>query len=144
MGGARSRRRCTGEVHFPGWKWTWPLMRNAFSFAAVGFFMLCCLTAQAQPNESVESIRARYERQRNEVAQKLRTQKIELMQLLGRDEPDPDQCKKKLDQILSTERKRQYLFIDEMFAVKNGMSEESWRDYRRSVIMMMMNKNGSR
>lgn len=63
------------------------------------------------------------------------------MKLMAVDTPDPDLCKKKLDQILSTERKRQYLFLDEMFAVKNQMSDETWRDYRRSVIMMMMNKN---
>ena len=96
--------------------------------------------ALAQPIESVESINARYERERREVAQKLRTQKIELMQLMAVDHPDPDQCKKKLDQILNTERKRQYLFLDEMFAVKQCMSQEDWRNYRRSIIMLMMNK----
>lgn len=98
----------------------------------------------AESAESVNSIRAKYEKQRAEVAQKLRTQKIELMKLMAVDSPDPDQCKKKLDQILATERKRQYLFIDEMFAVRQSMSETEWRDYRRSIIMMMMNKNSKR
>lgn len=96
---------------------------------------------KAQPSESVESIRGRFERQRSELSQTLRTQKIDLMKLMAVDTPDPDLCKKKLDQIISTERKRQYLFLDEMFAVRTGMTEEQWRDYRRSVIMMMMNKN---
>ena len=116
-------------------------MRMLKRVAVIGLTALLCLNAQAKPGESIESIRARYERQRSEVFQKLRTQKIELMQLMAVDTPDPDQCKKKLDQILATERKRQYLFLDEMFAVRIGMSEEAWRDYRRSIIMMMMNKN---
>jgi hypothetical protein len=107
----------------------------------VGLTALLCLSAHAKPKESVESIRARFERQRGEVSQELRRQKIELMQLMAVNTPDPDRCKKKLDQILSTERRRQYLFLDEMFAVRSGMSEEAWRDYRRSIIMMMMNKN---
>lgn len=109
--------------------------------------LISCLlatTVLAQPAESVESIRARFERQRGELAQKLRTQKIELIKLMAVDSPNPDQCKKKLDQILFTERRRQYLFLDEMFAVRQGMTEEEWRDYRRSIIMMMMNKNGKR
>jgi hypothetical protein len=109
--------------------------------ALVGLFALLTLTASAQPAESVESIRARFERQRGEMSQRLRTQKIELMKLMAVDSPDSDQCKKKLDQILATERRRQYLFLDEMFAVRNGMTAEEWRDYRRSIIMMMMNKN---
>ncbi|HIB68058.1 MAG TPA: hypothetical protein EYO33_23915 [Phycisphaerales bacterium] len=113
------------------------------SFSILGFLCLFNL-AVAEPVESVESIRARFERQRGEIAQKLRTQKIELIKLMAVDSPNPDQCKKKLDQILSTERKRQYLFLDEMFAVRQGMSDEEWRDYRRSVIMMMMNKTGSK
>ena len=102
------------------------------------------LSATAQPTESVSSIRAKYERQRSEIAQKLRAQKIDLMKLMAVDSPDPDLCKKKLDQILSTERKRQYLFLDEMFAVRQSMSEAEWRDYRRSIIMMMMNKKNRR
>lgn len=101
-------------------------------------------TGTAEPAESVGSIRSKYEKQRADVAQKLRTQKIELMKLMAVDSPDPDLCKKKLDQILATERRRQYLFIDEMFAVKQSMSEAEWRDYRRSIIMMMMNKNTKR
>lgn len=117
------------------------MTRTFTRLAVLGLTALLVVAAQAKPTESVESIRARYERQRGEVAQKLRTQKIELMQLMAVDTPDPDQCKKKLDQILFTERKRQYLFLDEMFAVKSTMSEEAWRDYRRSVIMMMMNKS---
>lgn len=78
------------------------------------------------------------------MAQRLRTQKIDLMKLMAVDTPDPDLCKKKLDQILATERRRQYLFLDEMFAVRQSMSETEWRDYRRSIIMMMMNKNSKR
>ncbi|MFA5508569.1 MAG: hypothetical protein WC314_13345 [Vulcanimicrobiota bacterium] len=115
-------------------------MRLSTRAAVLGFTALLCLSTLAQPVESVESIRARYERERGEISQKLRTQKIELMQLMAVDDPNPDQCKKKLDQILNTERKRQYLFLDEMFAVKQRMSPDDWRDYRRSVIMMMMNK----
>jgi Family of unknown function (DUF6082) len=107
----------------------------------LGLLIFLTLTTQAQPTDSVDSIRRRFERQRAEISQKLRTQKIELMTLMAIDDPDPDQCKKKLDQILSTERRRQYLFLDEMFALRNGMSKEEWRDYRRSIIMMMMNKN---
>lgn len=103
--------------------------------------LLLTTYCSAQPSESVESIRARFERQRSEVSSKLRTQKIELMKLMAVDKPDPDLCKRKLDQILSTERRRQYLFLDEMFAVRSGMTETQWRDYRRSIIMMMMNKN---
>lgn len=98
----------------------------------------------AQPAESVSSIRAKFERQRSEIAQRLRTQKIDLMKLMAVDSPNPDLCKKKLDQILSTERKRQYLFLDEMFAVRQSMSDAEWRDYRRSIIMMMMNKQNRR
>lgn len=111
---------------------------------ALALLTVVTASSLAQPADSVESIRARYERQRSEVSQRLRTQKIELMKLMAVDSPDPDQCKKKLDQILSTERKRQYLFLDEMFAVRQGMTEEAWRDYRRSVIMMMMNKNSGK
>ena len=117
-------------------------LRSATRLCRVlALIILVSTGSMAQPAESVETIRARYERQRSEVSQRLRTQKIELMKLMAVDSPDPDQCKKKLDQILSTERKRQYLFLDEMFAVRQGMSEEAWRNYRRSVIMMMMNKN---
>lgn len=117
-----------------------PGLKQLYFLTVFGMTLLLFAAAQAKPSESLESIRARFERQRSEVAQKLRTQKIELMQLMAVDTPDPDQCKKKLDQILFTERKRQYLFLDEMFAVKSSMSQEAWRDYRRSIIMMMMNK----
>jgi len=116
------------------------------SFALKIFFLFAILlnSTLAQPGESVESIRAKFERQRKEISLRLRTQKIELMKLMAVDQPDSDQCKRKLDQILATERKRQYLFLDEMFAVKSGMTSEEWRDYRRSIIMMMMNKNKHR
>ena len=96
--------------------------------------------AVAQPKESLESIKGRYDRQRQDVAGKLRTQKIELMKLMALDNPNSDHIKKKLTQILETEEERQSLFIDEMFAVRQAMSEQEWRDYRRSVIFMMMDK----
>lgn len=122
-------------------------MRNRsfrLHFCVALLFTFLFAPALAQQPDPVASTRARYERQRAELSDRLRTQKIELIQLMAMDSPDPDQCKKKLDQILSTERKRQYLFLDEMFAVRQGMGEEAWRDYRRSVIMMMMNKTGGR
>ena len=119
------------------------MILSKFILPILGLLCLANLVT-AEPVESVESIRARFERQRGEIAQKLRTQKIELIKLMAVDSPNPDLCKKKLDQILSTERKRQYLFLDEMFAVRQGMTDEEWRDYRRSVIMMMMNKTGTK
>jgi uncharacterized membrane-anchored protein YhcB (DUF1043 family) len=100
------------------------------------------LSVAAQPKESLDSIRARFDRQRQEVSQKLRTQKVELMKLMALDNPNSSHIKKKLNQILETEEERQYLFVDEMFAVRNAMTEQEWRDYRRSVIFMMMDKKG--
>ena len=99
-------------------------------------------TSSAQPRESLESIRARYERQRRDVSEKLRSQKVELMKLMALDNPSAEHIKKKLNQILETEEERQHLFVDEMFAVRGAMSEQEWRDYRRSVIFMMMDKKG--
>lgn len=96
----------------------------------------------AEPKESLDSIRARFDRQRQEVSEKLRTQKVELMKLMALDNPNSDHIKKKLNQILETEEERQYLFVDEMFAVRNAMTDQEWRDYRRSVIFMMMDKKG--
>lgn len=102
------------------------------------------LAAQAQPKEAVDSIKGRYERQRQEISVKLRSQKIELMKLISLDSPSEAQIKKKLEQILETERQRQYLFVDEMFAVRESMTEQQWRDYRRTLILMMMSKNSSK
>lgn len=82
----------------------------------------------------------RYERQRRDLSEKLRSQKVELMKLMALDNPSPEHIKKKLNQILETEEERQHLFVDEMFAVRGAMSEAEWRDYRRSVIFMMMDK----
>lgn len=107
-------------------------------FAAA--FLFLGIGSPAEPKESLDSIRARYDRQRQEVSEKLRTQKVELMKLMALDNPNPDHIKKKLNQILETEEERQYLFVDEMFAVRNAMSEQEWRDYRRSIIFMMMDK----
>lgn len=107
-------------------------------FAAA--FLFLGLSCPAEPKESLESIHARYDRQRQEVSEKLRTQKVELMKLMALDNPNPDHIKKKLNQILETEEERQYLFVDEMFAVRNAMSDQEWRDYRRSIIFMMMDK----
>ena len=115
---------------------------HLFAFGILIAVFFSAIAGHAEPpNESKESTRARFERQREEVNQELRAQKLELIKLMATDDPDPDKCKKKLDHILSTERKRQYLFLDEMFAIRKGMSESEWRDYRRSVIMMMMNRN---
>ncbi len=94
----------------------------------------------AQQRDSLDSIRVRYERQRREVSEKLRSQKVELMKLMALDNPNAEHIKKKLNQILETEEERQHLFVDEMFAVRGAMSEQEWRDYRRSVIFMMMDK----
>lgn len=117
-------------------------MRRRLSAAAViaAAFLFMAIGAPAEPKESLDSIRARYDRQRQEVAEKLRTQKVELMKLMALDNPNPDHIKKKLNQILETEEARQYLFVDEMFAVRGAMSEQEWRDYRRSIIFMMMDK----
>ncbi len=92
------------------------------------------------PRESLEAIRMRYERQRRDISEKLRSQKVELMKLMALDNPNPDHIKKKLNQILETEEERQHLFVDEMFAVRGAMSDQEWRDYRRSIIFMMMDK----
>lgn len=104
--------------------------------------LLGCATAGwcEPPRESLEAIRLRYERQRRELSEKLRVQKVELMKLMALDNPSSEHIKKKLNQILETEEERQHLFVDEMFAVRGAMSESEWRDYRRSVIFMMMDK----
>lgn len=96
----------------------------------------------AEPKESVETIRARYERQRKEISDRLRTQKVELMKLMALDNPNAEHIKRKLHQILETEEQRQALFVDEMFAVRSAMTVQEWRDYRRSLIFMMMDKKG--
>jgi hypothetical protein len=110
--------------------------------AILAAFFTLGMAAEADPRESVDTIRARFERQRQEISDKLRTQKVELMKLMALDNPNADHIKKKLDQILETEEERQHLFVDEMFAVRGSMSEQQWRDYRRSLIFMMMDKRG--
>lgn len=100
------------------------------------------LTARAEPQESPELIRIRYQRQRFNLADKLRTQKVELMKLMSLDNPNSQHVKKKLSQILQTEEERQFLFIDEMFALRSCLSEQEWRDYRRDIIFKMMDKKG--
>ena len=62
------------------------------------------------------------------------------MKLMALDNPSAEHIKKKLAQILQTEEERQHLFVDEMFAVRGAMTEQEWRDYRRSIIFMMMDK----
>lgn len=114
-------------------------MIRTFVVALILIFTL--LPAQAQPSSAVDSIKARFEDERQVMSDKLRGQKIELMKLISLDSPNQDHIKKKLDQILDTERQRQYLFVDEMFAVRESMTEQQWRDYRRTLILMMMNKN---
>ncbi len=96
--------------------------------------------AVADPGEAVPSIKARYERERQNLSARLRTQKVELMKLMAVEDPHSEKIKLKVDQILETERRRQHLFVDEMFAVRNSMTEEQWSDYRRAIIMMMMNR----
>ncbi len=98
------------------------------------------LACWSDPKESVETIRSRYDRQRQEISEKLRTQKVELMKLMALDNPNPVHIKKKLNQILETEEERQHLFVDEMFAVRGAMTVQEWRDYRRSIIFMMMDR----
>lgn len=115
-------------------------MKSFVLTLAFGLVMLS--SSLAEPGESVDSIKARYESQRQEHSQKLRAQKIELMKLISVDSPNEEHIKKKLQQILETERERQELFVDEMFAVRDSMTEQQWRDYRRTLILMMMNKNG--
>ncbi len=111
--------------------------------ALIALALLVFSTATfAQQTESLDSVRGRYERQRQEISDKLRTQKIELMKLMAIDNPSSEHIKKKLEQILETEEARQCLFVDEMFAVRHAMTEQEWRDYRRSVIFMMMEKKG--
>jgi uncharacterized membrane-anchored protein YhcB (DUF1043 family) len=116
-----------------------PRRTGAAAFLAAVFLFVAC-TAWAEPRESLDTIRARFERQRQEVSEKLRTQKVELMKLMALDNPNAEHIKKKLSQILETEEERQYLFVDEMFAVRNAMTAQEWRDYRRSIIFMMMDK----
>lgn len=96
--------------------------------------------APAEPAEAVPSIKARYERERQNLSARLRTQKVELMKLMAVESPQSEKIKLKVDQILETERHRQHLFVDEMFAVRASMTEEEWSDYRRAIIMMMMNR----
>lgn len=115
---------------------------GAAALVAVLFLLLIGIPVEAKPKESVDLIRARFERQRQEVSEKLRTQKVELMKLMALDHPNADHIKKKLSQIFATEEERQSLFIDEMFAVREAMSDQEWRDYRRSIIFMMMDKRG--
>jgi hypothetical protein len=118
-----------------------PARKGAAAAIAAAFLFLLVTGATAEPSrESLDSIRARYARQRQDVSEKLRTQKVELMKLMALDNPNPDHIKKKLNQILETEEERQNLFVDEMFAVRNAMTEQEWRDYRRSIIFMMMDK----
>lgn len=100
------------------------------------------LTARAEPQESPELIRIRYQRQRLDLADKLRTQKVELMKLMSLDNPNSQHVKKKLSQILQTEEERQFLFVDEMFALRSCLSAQEWRNYRREIIFKMMDKKG--
>ncbi len=119
------------------------LRKHVGAVAASTLLALSLVSAgSTQPRESLDSIRVRYERQRREVSEKLRSQKVELMKLMALDNPSAEHIKKKLNQILETEEERQHLFVDEMFAVRGAMSEQEWRDYRRSVIFMMMDKKG--
>lgn len=116
----------------------WKLKPSLIS--AVVLLFLTWPVAAEPARESVETVRARFARQRQDVSEKLRTQKVELMKLMALDNPNAEHIKKKLDQILETEEQRQHLFVDEMFAVRGAMSEQEWRDYRRSIIFMMMDK----
>lgn len=106
----------------------------------VSLLLVLSPNAWAEPRESLDVIRVRYERQRRDVSEKLRSQKVELMKLMALDNPSAEHIKKKLAQILQTEEERQHLFVDEMFAVRAAMTEQEWRDYRRSIIFMMMDK----
>jgi hypothetical protein len=118
-------------------------LRGKLGPCVIAISLLLFDPAWSEPvKEPLETIRARYARQRQEISEKLRTQKVELMKLMALDNPNADHIKKKLDQILTTEEQRQHLFVDEMFAVRGAMTEQEWRDYRRSIIFMMMDKKG--
>lgn len=114
--------------------------RSGTALATIALTASLVQAGWCEPRESLDVIRMRYERQRRDISEKLRSQKVELMKLMALDNPNPDHIKKKLNQILETEEERQHLFVDEMFAVRGAMSDQEWRDYRRSIIFMMMDK----
>ena len=88
------------------------------------------------PNQkhSLSSVRDRYEARRQDIALRLQQRRLELANLLRRDDPVKPTIQAKLGEIMELERERQELFIDEIFDAKAQMKPAQWRAFRDRLL----------
>ncbi len=144
-------------------------MRRALSRARLGVLglgVLACLSrsALAQPAQvgsgdgtkdytpnqkhSLSSVLDRYEARRQDIALRLQQRKIELANLLRRDDPSKATLQAKVGEIMELEKERQELGIDELFDAKAQMKPAQWRVFRdrlmHSIVFGSSGRSGSR
>jgi hypothetical protein len=128
------------------------ILRRPLSVSLLGLGVLACLSgaAVAQPAQtgsadgqnnltpnqkhSLTSVRDRYEARRQDIAMRLQQRRLELANLLRRDDPVKPTIQAKLGEIMELERERQELFIDEIFDAKAQMKPAQWRAFRDRLL----------
>ncbi len=83
-------------------------------------------------------IRDRHEGKRQDLQIRLQGKRLELAKLIRDDDVEKSQVQAKLDEILSLERQRQQVFLDEIFEAKGQLSRAQWGPFRQRVLRNLL------
>lgn len=87
---------------------------------------------------ALRQIRDRYEDQRQDLQLRLQSRRLELARLIREDQVEKESVQNKLDEILELERKRQQLFVDEIFEAKEQLTPSQWGPFRQRVLRHLL------
>ena len=84
--------------------------------------------------QQLRNLHQKFEARRQEVLIRLSQRRVELAEMLRRDDSDKTTVKNKIHEILALERQRQELMVDEYFDAKNKLSPAQFETLRGRVL----------
>ena len=89
----------------------------------------------------LRALHDQFEGRRQDVVMRLSQRRLELAQLLRRDDVDKGTIKSKIAEILDLERQRQELFVDEFFEAKTQLNQKQFGLFRQKVLRSLIGGN---
>ena len=91
-----------------------------------------------QRDGAMRALHEQFEGRRQDLTLRLSQRRLELAQMLQKDDADKAAVRIKVQEIMDLERQRQELFVDEYFEARSKLSPAQWNAFRRRVLRSMI------
>ncbi|MCD6310718.1 MAG: periplasmic heavy metal sensor [Candidatus Eremiobacteraeota bacterium] len=98
------------------------------------------LKLSPEQEAAIRKIREKYLIKREDIFLDIQVARLEMIKLLRKEPPDKSAIKKKIEELISLEKKRNFLLLDEFYEIRKNLDANQARLFTRILIREMSRK----